>query len=114
MILHILRAFFILLMAAVGLSFVYDDSRAVGGASIDAWILPAASISMGVLLLCIDILSPRRKLAIFAGTFFGLVARDVQMRLLLGDPMKLTEAEIVGDAAEATRQFLALYGGDEE
>jgi AcrR family transcriptional regulator len=43
-------------------------------------------------------------------TFFGLVARDVQMRLLLGDRIKLTEAEIVGDAAEATRQFLALYG----
>jgi AcrR family transcriptional regulator len=43
-------------------------------------------------------------------TFFGLVARDVQMRLLLGDRMKLTEAEIVGDAAEATQQFLALYG----
>jgi AcrR family transcriptional regulator len=43
-------------------------------------------------------------------TFFGLVARDVQTRLLLGDRMKLTEAEIVGDAAEATRQFLALYG----
>jgi AcrR family transcriptional regulator len=43
-------------------------------------------------------------------TFFGLVARDVQVRLLLGDRMKLTEAEIVGDAAEATRQFLLLYG----
>ncbi|MBN9069908.1 MAG: TetR/AcrR family transcriptional regulator C-terminal domain-containing protein [Rhizobiaceae bacterium] len=43
-------------------------------------------------------------------TFFGLVARDVQMRLLLGDRMKLTEAEVIGDAAEATRQFLALYG----
>jgi AcrR family transcriptional regulator len=43
-------------------------------------------------------------------TFFGLVARDVQVRLLLGDRMKLTEAEIAGDAAEATRQFLMLYG----
>jgi AcrR family transcriptional regulator len=43
-------------------------------------------------------------------TFFGLVARDVQIRLLLGDRMSLTEAEILGDAAEATRQFLALYG----
>jgi AcrR family transcriptional regulator len=43
-------------------------------------------------------------------TFFGLVARDVQTRLLLGDSMKLAETEIVGDAAEATRQFLALYG----
>jgi AcrR family transcriptional regulator len=43
-------------------------------------------------------------------TFFGLVARDVQVRLLLGDRMRLTEAEILGDAAEATRQFLLLYG----
>lgn len=42
-------------------------------------------------------------------TFFGLVARDVQIRFLLGDRMKLTEAEIAGDAGEATRQFLALY-----
>ncbi|MBN9079624.1 MAG: TetR family transcriptional regulator [Rhizobiales bacterium 65-79] len=43
-------------------------------------------------------------------TFFGLVARDVQTRLLLGDRLKLTEAEIAGDAADATQQFLALYG----
>ena len=43
-------------------------------------------------------------------TFFGLVARDVQIRLLLGDRLKLTAAEIARDAGEATRQFLALYG----
>ncbi|PWJ84004.1 TetR family transcriptional regulator [Pseudaminobacter salicylatoxidans] len=43
-------------------------------------------------------------------TFFGLVARDVQIRLLLGDRLKPTDAEIDRDAAEATRQFLALYG----
>ncbi|WP_353645521.1 TetR/AcrR family transcriptional regulator [Mesorhizobium sp. WSM2239] len=43
-------------------------------------------------------------------TFFGLVARDVQIRLLLGDRLKLTEAEIGRDAALATQQFLALYG----
>lgn len=43
-------------------------------------------------------------------TFFGLVARDVQMRLLLGDRLQLTEATIGGDAARATHQFLALYG----
>lgn len=42
--------------------------------------------------------------------FFGLVARDVQIRLLLGDKLKLTAAEIARDAGEATRQFLALYG----
>ena len=43
-------------------------------------------------------------------TFFGLVARDVQIRLLLGDRLELTEATIGGDAVRATRQFLALFG----
>ena len=43
-------------------------------------------------------------------TFFGLVGRDVQIRLLLGDWPGLTEAAIADDAARATRQFLALYG----
>lgn len=43
-------------------------------------------------------------------TFFGLVARDVQIRLLLGDRLEMTDATIGRDAAEATRQFLALYG----
>jgi AcrR family transcriptional regulator len=43
-------------------------------------------------------------------TFFGLVGRDVQIRLLLGDMLRLTDAEIARDAARATQQFLTLYG----
>jgi AcrR family transcriptional regulator len=43
-------------------------------------------------------------------TFFGLVARDVQIRLLLGDRLELTEATIDGDAVRAAQQFLALFG----
>ena len=43
-------------------------------------------------------------------TFFGLVGRDVQIRLLLGDRLELTEATIGGDAVRATQQFLALFG----
>lgn len=43
-------------------------------------------------------------------TFFGLVARDVQIRLLLGDKLLLTDAQISRDARLATQQFLALYG----
>ncbi len=43
-------------------------------------------------------------------TFFGLVGRDVQIRLLLGDALALDEAVIAGDARRATDQFLALYG----
>ena len=43
-------------------------------------------------------------------TFFGLVLRDVQIRLLLGDKLSLTAKEIEADAERATEQFLALYG----
>lgn len=43
-------------------------------------------------------------------TFFGLVGRDVQIRLLLGDSLTLGPDEIARDAARATDQFLALYG----
>ncbi len=43
-------------------------------------------------------------------TFFGLVGRDVQIRLLLGEEMKATTAEIQADAQRAITQFFALYG----
>ena len=43
-------------------------------------------------------------------TFFGLVGRDVQVRLLLGDDLKLSAPEIARDAARATEQFLTLFG----
>jgi AcrR family transcriptional regulator len=42
-------------------------------------------------------------------TFFGLIARDVQIRLLLGDRMDLGPAAIRADAARAVRQFLQLH-----
>ena len=43
-------------------------------------------------------------------TLFGLVVRDVQIRLLLGDKFAPTAKEIEQDAERATAQFLALYG----
>ena len=46
-------------------------------------------------------------------TFFGLVVRDVQIRLLLGDKaltQSNVEANIEADVKAATDQFLALYG----
>jgi len=45
--------------------------------------------------------------------FFGLVVRDVQIRLLLGDPLKLSDDEIRSEARRATRQFLTLYGASQ-
>lgn len=46
-------------------------------------------------------------------TFFGLVGRDVQIRLLLGDGIELSREGIARDAADAMRQFFALYGASQ-
>lgn len=68
MILHILRALFVLLMGAVGWFFLgRQEAEAFG------WLTMAIFVSVAVLLICVDILSPRKKLAVFAGTFLGLL-----------------------------------------
>jgi AcrR family transcriptional regulator len=46
-------------------------------------------------------------------TFFGLVLRDVQIRLLLGDKFALTVKEIEADAERATEQFFLIYGSNQ-
>jgi AcrR family transcriptional regulator len=43
-------------------------------------------------------------------SFFGLVGRDVQIRLLLGDALEMSASEIDRDSARATDQFLVLHG----
>src|SRR5581483_6186448 len=70
MVLVILRALFILLMAAVGWFFLTDPRQFWGAYT---WMAMAVALVVGVLFVCIDILAPRKKLAIFSGTFFGLV-----------------------------------------
>jgi AcrR family transcriptional regulator len=45
-------------------------------------------------------------------TFFGLVVRDVQIRLLLGEGLVRAPQQVEKDARAATAQFLALYGAD--
>ncbi|MBP0616818.1 TetR/AcrR family transcriptional regulator C-terminal domain-containing protein [Jiella mangrovi] len=45
--------------------------------------------------------------------FFGLVVRDVQIRLLLGDRIDLSPADIRAAASRAARHFMALYGADQ-
>ncbi len=42
-------------------------------------------------------------------TFFGLVGRDVQIRLLLGDTLKLSPAAIADDAKRAVDRFFTLF-----
>ncbi len=43
-------------------------------------------------------------------TFFGLLMRDTQIRLLLGDELLLDKRAIEHDAAQAAEQFISLYG----
>jgi uncharacterized protein YacL len=69
MILHVLRALFVLLMAAVGFFFAFQNPP-----PLDLDVSVVAAIAFAGVLVCIDILAPpRRKLQIFAGTFLGIV-----------------------------------------
>lgn len=45
-------------------------------------------------------------------TYFGLVVRDVQIRLLLGEALNMPPHTIARDAERAVDQFLALYGAE--
>jgi AcrR family transcriptional regulator len=43
-------------------------------------------------------------------TYFGLVLRDIQIRLLLGDALSLSASQISTEAQSAPAHFMALYG----
>lgn len=88
----------------------------------------ADSINMGSIVLQNGRFStgPRLKPALEAGmkagllrqsdsedafrSFYGLVVRDVHIRVLLGDTMTFTENEISTEADRAVQQFFHLYG----
>jgi uncharacterized protein YacL len=68
MVLTLLRALFVLLMAAAGW-YLLANSTALRDYT---WLALTITLTLGVLIVCVDILSPRHKLQIFAGTFLGL------------------------------------------
>lgn len=90
----------------------------------------ADSINMGSIVLQNGRFStgPRLKPAIEAGmkanllrtsdsedafrSFYGLVVRDVHIRVLLGDTMNFTADEISTEADRAVHQFFHLYGAE--
>jgi uncharacterized protein YacL len=67
MILYVLRALFVLLMAAVGWFYLSRPDQVGHG-----WIAMPIALAIALLFVSLDVLAPRRKLAVFAGTFFGL------------------------------------------
>lgn len=92
MILHVLRALFVLLMAAAGWFFL-DHSAVFYPYS---WLALAISLSVGVFIVCVDILAPRRKLQIFSGTILGLL-----VGLLLAYALSFVIQMIVGQYFQA-------------
>lgn len=70
MFLQVLRALFVLLMGAIGW-FYLSSPESIGGFSV--WLVMPVTVTVGVLFVCIDILSPRRKLAVFSGTILGVM-----------------------------------------
>jgi uncharacterized protein YacL len=71
MVLYVLRALFVLLMAALGWFYLAYGARETG-VSAYALVMPAF-IVIALALIAVDVFSPRRKLAILAGSFFGLL-----------------------------------------
>jgi uncharacterized protein YacL len=74
MVLNILRGIFVLLMAAVGYSLVTADPENLGDLEGVHWLALAMCVSLSLLVIAIDILGGRRKLAIFSGVAFGVLA----------------------------------------
>lgn len=73
MILHILRALFVLISYAVGMFFLTRTDVRLGAEEEWNWVIPAGALIIAVIIVCIDILAPRKKLAVFSGTFLGLI-----------------------------------------
>jgi uncharacterized protein YacL len=108
MILHILRALFVLLMAAVGLFFVYQNPPPREAGYLEFWGPPAVAWALGVVLVCVDIVAPpRRKLAIFSGTFLGLIVGLAIAYVLSFAVQVLVEQYATGDK-KITAQFINM------
>lgn len=115
MVLHILRALFVLLMAAIGWSYIKDPNTQFGAYN---WLAMAVAVTVAVLLVCIDILSPRRKLTVFAGAFFGLIVGiSIAFGLSYLTPLLLDQYEaLTGEllppkARETIIDYLNLFLG---
>ena len=117
MILHILRALFVLLMAGVGWFFVRHPSQPFGDYP---ELGMAISLVVAVLFVAIDVLAPRKKLAIFSGTFLGLIvgitaayALSFVVQLVVERAVEWSRVGVTKDSAatDAVINFINLVVG---
>ena len=101
MILTILRGLFVLLMAAVGWSYIKDPNTQIGPYT---WLALAVAVVMGVFIVCVDILAPRKKLSLFSGAFFGLlVGISIAFALSFVTPLIIDQYEFMTSQALPTK-----------
>jgi AcrR family transcriptional regulator len=101
--------------ASLALNRLAMSNPGFGKGSLGAIVLENGRLALGARLK--PILEAARKAGLIDfenaedafRTFFGLVARDVHTRLLLGDRIKLDRATIAAEAARAADQFMSLY-----
>lgn len=89
---------------ASGKSALGDIVLANGPVAMAKRLKPILEIGQEAKLLAFDNINEAFR------AFFGLVVRDMQIRLLLGDRLELTDEVVIRDARRATKQFFALYG----
>src|SRR5581483_94219 len=108
MILHVLRALFILLMAATGYFFIQqaDPLSPPPWLRDYTWLAMAITITLGVFLVSIDILAPRKKLVVFSGTFLGLLVGLTIAFALSFVVQQLVEQFASGADADQRRRFV--------
>ncbi len=90
--------------AASGKSALGDIVLANGPVAMAKRLKPILEMGQEAKLLAFDDIDEAFR------AFFGLVVRDMQIRLLLGDRLELTDEVVIRDARRATKQFFALYG----
>jgi uncharacterized protein YacL len=99
------RALFILLMAAVGYYFIQqaDPTSLPPLIANYTWLALAIAVSVGVFIISIDILAPRKKLVVFSGTFLGLLVGLI-IAYALSFVVQLLVEQWVGGATTDQRQ----------
>lgn len=102
----LVRALFILLMIGAGWSFIKDP----GKLGLDPWLSLSVAVSVAVVMVCIDILAPRKKLAVFSGVFFGLVVGiTIAYALSFVTDLVLDTFAYYSGIEPRLRQLLQLY-----
>jgi len=117
MVLNVIRAFFVLVMAGVGWYFIINASKIP---DVNAQMAMFLAVGMGLLFVCIDILSPRRKVMVFSGIVLGLLigvvvacALSFVVRLI-ADTFWQANTSLVFERAADKQRYMESYANQRD